>query len=85
LISFEMLKEYLMNYRHIAALGLATILIAACGGGETSAPTETPTPAPTPAPVACSAAPISATGYSLVFKGCDVSNVAGDYLAKTYC
>lgn len=73
-----------MNYRHIAALGLATILIAACGGGETSAPTETPTPAPTPVPVACSAAPISATGYSLVFKGCDVSNVA-TYYDKSEC
>lgn len=42
-----------MKYHHIAALGLATALLAACGGGgDATAPAETPTPTPaaTPAP-----------------------------------
>ena len=50
-------------------------------------PTATPTPAPTPptpTPTACTAAPIGSTGYSLVFKGCDASNVA-TYYDKTEC
>lgn len=43
-----------------------------------------PTPTPTPTPTACTAAPIGATGYSLVFKGCGASNVA-EYYDKTEC
>lgn len=41
-----------MKYRHIAAISLATLLLAACGGGDATAPAETPTPTPagTPAP-----------------------------------
>ena len=60
----------------------------------TAAPTATPTPAPsptpspqptpTPNPTACTAAPIGSTGYSLVFKGCTVANVA-EYYDKTEC
>jgi hypothetical protein len=42
----------------------------------------TVTAAPTPA--ACTAAPIGASGYSLVFKGCDASNLA-TYYDKTEC
>ncbi len=39
-----------MNYRHVATIGLATVLLTACGGsGDATAPTETPTPTPTPA------------------------------------
>jgi hypothetical protein len=37
-----------------------------------------------PPPAACTADPIGATGYSLVFKGCDVNNVAV-YYDKTEC
>lgn len=38
-----------MNYCRIASLGLAAVLLAACGGGsDTPAPSETPSPAPSP-------------------------------------
>jgi hypothetical protein len=44
-----MLKERLMNYCRFASLGLAAVLLAACGGGsDTPAPSETPSPAPSP-------------------------------------
>lgn len=69
-----MFKEHPMKYRHIATIGLATVLLTACGGGgDATAPAETPTPipapagtpapAPTPAPTP-SAEP--ATGYGYV-------------------
>lgn len=69
-----------------------TLLISACGGGGDAAPesaaTTTPStasePAATPTPTACTAAPIGSTGYSLVFKGCDATNVA-TYYDKTEC
>jgi hypothetical protein len=38
----------------------------------------------TPAPPACTAAVNGTTGYSLVFKGCDINNVA-EYYDKTEC
>ena len=49
----------------------------------TPSPVPTPTP-PTPTPTACTAAQIGSTGYSLVFKGCSVANVA-EYYDKTEC
>lgn len=39
-----------MNYsKSIALLATITLFLAACGGGDATAPTETPSPAPTPA------------------------------------
>jgi hypothetical protein len=40
--------------------------------------------APIDLPAACAAAPIAATGYSLVFKGCDAANVV-TYYTKDEC
>ena len=50
----------------------------------TPIPEPTPAPTPTPTPTVCTAAPIAATGYSLVFKGCDAANVA-TYYEKYEC
>lgn len=62
-----------------------TVIGAACiAPAPTPTPTPAPTPTPTPTPIACTADPIGTTGYSLVFKGCDVNNVA-EYYDKTEC
>ena len=72
------------------SLLLTASLLASCGGGDSPAETPTdpmvtaPTPTPSPTPTACTAAPVSNTGYSLVFKGCNTSNVA-EYFDKTEC
>lgn len=58
----------------------AVYTVTVKGAGCISAPA----PAPTPTPTACTAAPIGSTGYSLVFKGCDASNIA-TYYDKTEC
>jgi Protein of unknown function (DUF1566) len=86
------------TYQHMLIALSVTALAACSGGGDTTtetpaptptplpspAPTPTPTPEPTPTPTPCSAAPIAATGYSLVFKGCSASNVA-EYYEKSEC
>jgi hypothetical protein len=65
------------------------------GSGATPAPAPAPTPPgtltprpPAPSPIviapACTPAPIATTGFSLVFKGCDATNVA-TYYEKTEC
>jgi hypothetical protein len=80
-----------MNSRHLAALGLASVLLAACGGGgDATAPTETPTPTPTPAPAGAPGAspapvptptptPTPTSGFGLV------SNASGGNYSQTEC
>ena len=78
--------------QHLIALAACSMLLACSGGdsestadatsGTASAPSATDPAAP--APAACTAAPIGATGYSLVFKGCDAANVA-TYYDKSEC
>lgn len=64
------------------------MLITACGGGndEAAATSETPSTTTTtnPTPTGCASAPITSTGYSLVFKSCNVAGVA-EYYDKTEC
>lgn len=57
------------------AMYIVTVKGSECAGSN---------PAPTPIPIACTAAAIERTGYSLVFKGCDANNVA-TYYDKTEC
>ncbi|HMS26013.1 MAG TPA: DUF1566 domain-containing protein [Burkholderiaceae bacterium] len=67
-----------------------TNVFVACssGGGDSSADgASAGTPPPSsaePAGTACVAEPIGSSGYSLVFKGCNASNVA-EYYDKTEC
>ena len=79
--------------QRLLALAACSMLLACSGGGDseatadtTSGTASTPSAADpaAPAPAACTAAPIGATGYSLVFKGCDAANVA-TYYDKSEC
>ncbi|HOZ67571.1 MAG TPA: hypothetical protein PLH13_09090, partial [Burkholderiaceae bacterium] len=79
--------------QHLLALAACSMLLACSGGGDAEAPADTTsgtasTPSAAdpsaPAPAACTAAPIGATGYSLVFKGCDAANEA-TYYDKSEC
>ncbi len=79
-----------MKTLHLTLTTFATLmLITACGGGGDEAVLTTETPSTTtttnnPTPTGCTAAPISTTGYSLVFKRCSVTGVA-EYYDKTEC
>ncbi|HRH05362.1 MAG TPA: DUF1566 domain-containing protein [Burkholderiaceae bacterium] len=79
--------------QRLLALAACSMLLACSGGGDseatadtTSGTASTPSAADpaAPAPAACTAAPIGATGYSLVFKGCDAANEA-TYYDKSEC
>jgi hypothetical protein len=79
--------------KHVISLAACSMLLACSGGGDaeatadtTSGTASTPSAADpaAPAPAACTAEPIGATGYSLVFKGCDAANVA-TYYDKSEC
>lgn len=81
------------NHKYKVFMLAASLALVGCGGGggDATAPTETTTTSDgttvdtgSAAPVACSAAPIASTGYSLVFKGCDLANIA-TYYDKTEC
>ena len=81
----------MQNHKQNILVLVVTLVLVACGGGggDTPATVETPTPAttepvPTPATVACTAATIASTGYSAVFKGCDLANIAS-YYERTEC
>jgi Protein of unknown function (DUF1566)/Domain of unknown function (DUF5011) len=67
-----------------ATAGAYTITYTATdAAGNTSSKTRTINVTTAPV-VPCTAAPISSTGYSLVFKGCSAANVA-EYYDKTEC